>query len=102
MFANLAYEVRESVQPQTAAAGQTTLPSMTGSTLTATANAPGVIAWSIKGSFVPVLEFIPPDPKAQPKPGAPAPGAPPPATAANPQPAAANPQTAPPAAKPAS
>lgn len=97
MFANLAYEVQETVQqPQmTAGPGQATLPSIAGSTLTATNAAPGVITWSIKGSYVPVQEFIPPDPKAKPKPGAP------PQTAANPQPAA-NPQAAPPATKPAS
>ena len=97
MFANLAYEVQESIQqPQmTAAAGQPTLPSMAGATLTATKSAPGIIAWSIKGSFVPVLEFVPPDPKAKPKAKTPA------QNVANAK-QAADSQAQPPAAKPAS
>jgi hypothetical protein len=71
LFSNLAYEVQESVEPTTAA-GQQKLPTMTGSVLTANQTAPGIISWSIKGNYVPVAEFAPPDPKAKP---AAAPGA---------------------------
>ncbi len=61
---------------QTAAApnGQAALPTMAGSNLGATKPAPGIIAWSIKGNYLPMAEFIPPDPAkvaAANKPGAP-------------------------------
>jgi len=88
LFSNLAYEVQESVEPATAA-GQQKLPTMTGSVLTANQTAPGVISWSIKGNYLPVAQFAPPDPKAKPAaaPGA-KPAVPVPSPAATPKPAA--------------
>ena len=87
LFSNLAYEVQESVEPATAV-GQQKLPTMTGSVLTANQTAPGVISWSIKGNYLPVAQFAPPDPKAKPAaaPGA-KPGVPVPSPAATPKPA---------------
>jgi hypothetical protein len=72
MFSNLAYEVQETTAPQ-AQSQQVKLPAMTGSTLNAMKAAPGVVSWSIKGNYVPVLEFVP---KPAAKPGAPATPAP--------------------------
>jgi len=76
LFSNLTYEVQEGIA-QTAAVpnGQATLPTMAGSNLGATKPAPGIIAWSIKGNYLPMTEFIPPDPAkmAANKPGAPNP-----------------------------
>jgi hypothetical protein len=68
LFSNLAYEVQESVPAAQAPAGQPAMPTMAGSALVAKAAAPGVISWSMKGNFVPMAEFAPPDPKAKPAP----------------------------------
>ncbi len=66
LFSNLAYEVQESM-PQTAAVpGQAGIPVLSGSTLTTATSAPGVIRWSLKGNYIPMVEFAPPDPKAKP------------------------------------
>jgi Tfp pilus assembly protein PilN len=72
LFSNLTYEVQEGVAQQTAAT-QPSLPSMAGSNLGGAKPAPGIIAWSIKGNYLPVAEFLPPDPAKNPanKPGAP-------------------------------
>lgn len=88
LFSNLAYEVQESVEPTTVA-GQQKLPTMTGSVLTANQTAPGVISWSIRGNYLPVAQFAPPDPKAK-KPAAPGakPAVPVPSPAATPKPTA--------------
>ena len=88
LFSNLAYEVQESVEPTTVA-GQQKLPTMTGSVLTANQTAPGVISWSIRGNYLPVAQFSPPDPKAK-KPAAPGakPAVPVPSPAATPKPPA--------------
>ena len=88
LFSNLAYEVQESVEPTTVE-GQQKLPTMTGSVLTANQTAPGVISWSIRGNYLPVAQFAPPDPKAK-KPAAPGakPAVPVPSPAATPKPTA--------------
>lgn len=70
LFGNLAYEVQEGV-PQVAAAGQTNLPQITGSTLTGTNVAPGIVSWTMRGIYLPVAEIAPPDPNAKPAPGQP-------------------------------
>ena len=82
LFANLAYEVQEGAPQLVAAAGQTQLPTMAGSTLQAGQIRPGVIVWSIKGTYLPAQEFAP-QPAA--KPGATP--VPPQALAATPKPA---------------
>jgi hypothetical protein len=43
---------------------------MSGSTLTGTNVAPGIVSWTMKGIYLPVAEIAPPDPNA--KPAAPA------------------------------
>jgi hypothetical protein len=87
LFSNLAYEVQETtaVSPTDT---QVKLPS--GSTLSSTPAAPGVILWSIKGNYLPMAEFAP---KPAASPGAPAAPAAPPAgaPAASPPAAAATP-----------
>lgn len=84
LFSNLAYEVQETALPTAAPTGnQPTLPAITGSGLTATGAAPGIIVWSIKGNYLPMAEFAPPD-KTKP-----------PAAAAAPTPAAAAPKPTP-------
>ncbi len=60
LFSNLAYEVQESVSTQ---AG---VPAIAGSTLTAASAAPGVVTWSMRGSYLPKAATVPPDPKANP------------------------------------
>jgi len=66
LFGNLAYEVQEGV-PQTTATGQRpTIPQMSGSTLTGTNVAPGIVSWTMKGIYLPVAEIAPPDPNAKP------------------------------------
>jgi hypothetical protein len=76
LFGNLAYEVQEGV-PQTATTGQRpTLPQMSGSTLTGTNVAPGIVSWTMRGIYLPVAEIAPPDPNAKPAPGAPNPSSP--------------------------
>ena len=81
LFGNLAYEVQEGL-PQTSAGTQRpNIPQMSGSTLTGTNVAPGVVSWTMKGIYLPVAEIAPPDPNA--KPGQP------PAAAPNTQPAPA-------------
>lgn len=62
LFANLAYEVQEGT-PMQAVAGRPPMPGMTGSTLTGSAIAPGVISWSMKGSYLPLAKLAPPEPK---------------------------------------
>lgn len=77
LFTNLTYEVQEGVAPSAVpAGGKNTLPTMTGSALTGNNPPPGVIAWSIKGNYVPMAEFVPPDP-AKKTPAAPQPAQPP-------------------------
>ncbi len=69
LFSNLTYEVQEGVANQTAPTGaQPNLPTMAGSALTGNRPPPGVIAWSIKGNYLPIEEFLPPDPKKKPPP----------------------------------
>jgi hypothetical protein len=68
LFSNLAYEVQESAGAPAAVPGQPALPVMTGSALSSSTIAPGVISWSIKGNYLPVAEFAPPPPA---KPGTP-------------------------------
>ncbi len=65
LFSNLTYEVQEGVANQTTPTGQANLPAMAGSSLT-TKTQPGVIAWSIKGNYLPMAEFVPPDPTKKP------------------------------------
>lgn len=69
IFGGLAYEVREGViqmQSQGAAA-----PTMAGSTMSGTPPAPGVVAWTIKGTYLPVEALAPkPKPKTPPPPPA--------------------------------
>ena len=95
LFSNLTYEVQEGVA-QTAAqpGGQPNLPTMAGSNLGATKPAPGIIAWSIKGNYLPMAEFTPPEPAKspanQPNPAPKQPNQPP-----GNQPAAAVPKTNP-------
>ena len=67
LFANLAYEVQEGAPQVVAATGQTQLPTMAGSTLGTNQIRPGVIVWSIKGTYLPAQEFAP---QPAPKPGA--------------------------------
>ncbi len=75
LFSNLAYEVQETATPTAAPTGnQPTLPAITGSGLTATGTAPGIIVWSIKGNYLPMAEFAPPD-KTKPPAAAAAPAA---------------------------
>lgn len=75
LFANLAYEVQEGVSIQASPNARPGMPSMAGSTLPSSSIAPGVISWSMRGSFVPMAQFAPPDPAKAAAPNA----APPPA-----------------------
>jgi hypothetical protein len=87
LFGNLAYEVQEGAPQPVVAAGQAPLPTMAGGLIAGNQIKPGIIVWSIKGTYLPMEEFAPPPPT---KPGAaPAkPGATPaPQTAATPKPA---------------
>lgn len=68
LFSNLAYEVQEGT-PQTVA-GRTTPATVPGSTLQGAA--PGVVSWNMRGNYLPVAEFAPPDPTKKP-PAAPVP-----------------------------
>ncbi len=82
LFGNLTYEVQEGVARQTVPAGGTDkAPTMSGSTLPQEGPAPGIIAWTIRGNYLPMAQFIPPDPAKAPvgaPPAAPAvPAAPP-------------------------
>ena len=82
LFGNLAYEVQEGVARTTTGAQRPNIPQITGSTLTGTTVAPGVVSWTMKGIYLPVAEIAPPDPNAKPaQPATPAPGANPPAPA---------------------
>lgn len=67
MFGDLAYEVQEGAPQPVAATGQAPLPTMSGSLISSNQLRPGVISWSIKGTYVPVQAFAPPPPA---KPGA--------------------------------
>lgn len=85
LFGNLTYEVQEGVaqtiDPRTT---QGSLPSLEGSTFSSTALAPGVIAWTVKGRYMPVVEFAPveePKPGTRPAPRPPAAASPAAATA---------------------
>lgn len=63
LFSNLAYEVQETALPIIVTAGnQANPPAMVGSGLTGSNTAPGIIAWSIKGNYIPMAEFAPPPP----------------------------------------
>ena len=75
LFANLAYEIQEVSAPSVQAT-QANIPKITGSTLSASGAAPGIVQWRMTGNFAPVAEFQP-KPAASPKPGAPQPSAPP-------------------------
>jgi hypothetical protein len=67
LFSNLTYEVQEGVaQPAALPNGPQNLPTAAGSTMGVAKPAPGIIAWSIKGNYVPMGEFIPPDPAKNP------------------------------------
>ena len=77
LFSNLTYEVQEGVAlpnvPPGTATQQPNMPQMTG---LGTAPAPGIIAWSIKGNYLPMAEFVPP-PADKNKPAQPPAAAPP-------------------------
>ncbi len=101
LFSNLTYEVQEGVAQQFAPqGGQQNTPSIEGSSLSGTGPAPGIIAWTIRGNYLPLAEFIPPDPKAAVAnpPGAP-PGNPAQTAPAGAPPAGATPPTAAPPAQ---
>jgi len=67
LFGNLAYEVQEGAPQPFATTGQAAAPTMSGGLIAANQIKPGIIVWSIKGTYIPMQEFIPPPP---PKPGA--------------------------------
>jgi hypothetical protein len=67
LFGNLAYEVQEGAPQPMAANGQAPAVTMPGGIIQANQLRPGVITWSIKGTYLPMEEFAPPPP---PKPGA--------------------------------
>ena len=76
LFGNLAYEVQEGAPQPVVAAGQTAAPTMPGGIISANQVRPGVIVWSIKGTYLPVEAFAPPPPTKAGAPGSPAkPGA---------------------------
>ena len=62
LFGNLAYEVQESAPVAPLVAGQTSVPTMAGSALQANQARPGIIVWSMKGNYIPMEEFQPPEP----------------------------------------
>jgi hypothetical protein len=66
LFGNLAYEVQEGAPQPVAANGQTSpAVTMPGGIIPANQLRPGVITWSIKGTYLPMEEFVPP-PTAKP------------------------------------
>ncbi len=74
LFSDLAYEVQETAP--VAVAGQPKLPALAGTTLTGSGSvAPGVVVWSMRGKYLPLVEFAP-KPPATAAPGAPKPPAP--------------------------
>ena len=76
LFGNLAYEVQEGAPQPVVTAGQTAAPTMPGGIISANQIRPGVIVWSIKGTYLPVEAFAPPPPVKPGTPGTPAkPGA---------------------------
>jgi hypothetical protein len=80
LFGNLAYEVQEGVAQSASTTQRPNIPQMSGSTLTGTTVAPGIVSWTMKGIYLPVAEIAPPDPNAKPpasNPNSPAVGAPP-------------------------
>ena len=82
LFGNLTYEVQEGMPLP--APGQQNLPTA-GRTNLVSNLAPGVVAWNIKGNYLPMADFIPPDPNKKPAPVVPpanANTAPPPAATA--------------------
>jgi hypothetical protein len=67
LFGNLAYEVQEGAPQPAVANGQSPAPTMAGGLIASNQIKPGVIVWSIKGTYLPMEEFVPPP---APKPGA--------------------------------
>lgn len=63
LFSSLTYEVQEGTAPLPP--GQQNLPTMPRTQLVNNL-APGVVAWSVKGNYLPVAEFVPPDPAKNP------------------------------------
>jgi len=108
LFSNLTYEVQEGIaETNIPVRGTQQLPTITGSTLTGTGPAPGIIAWTIRGNYLPMAEFVPVDPAKQAAaqktgtiPTVGQPGAPAAPNAAPPQPAAQNAPTPVPTAVP--
>jgi hypothetical protein len=74
LFSDLAYEVQEISGAPTAV--QAKMPTIGTSTIVPLPGlAPGVVSWSIKGTYLPVAQFAP-KPATTPQPGAPAPAQP--------------------------
>jgi len=67
LFGNLTYEVQEGAPQPIIANGQSPAPTMAGGLLASNQIKPGIIVWNIKGIYLPMKEFVPPDPT---KPGA--------------------------------
>ena len=65
MFSDLAYEVQEGAPQPVTTPGQVPLPNISSSLISSNQLRPGVIAWNIKGKYVPMEEFAPP-PAAKP------------------------------------
>ena len=58
LFSDLAYEVQEAAP--VAAAGQPKFPALAGTTLSGNSSvAPGVVVWSMRGKYLPLVEFAP-------------------------------------------
>jgi hypothetical protein len=73
LFSNLTYEVQEGVAQSALPAGTVAnLPTISGSTLGGKGPPPGIIAWTIRGNYLPMAQFLPPEPNV---PGAPVPPA---------------------------
>jgi hypothetical protein len=63
LFSNLTYEVQEGVSaapPPTA--GQPNLPSISSGPNLASNLPPGVVSWTMRGNYLPMNDFVPPDP----------------------------------------
>ncbi|NNE66155.1 MAG: hypothetical protein HKN33_06275 [Pyrinomonadaceae bacterium] len=92
LFSNLTYEVKEGVAIPADAVGQnSTVPKLDNSTLKGDGPAPGIIAWTIRGNYLPMSEFLPPEKQIVPAGAVPAP--------AQPAPPAGQPQQPPGAAE---
>jgi hypothetical protein len=72
LFGSLTYEVQEGAAA--IPGGQANLPTIGKSSLVNNL-APGVVAWSIRGNYLPMAEFVPPELKPTPTPQPPAPAA---------------------------